>query len=97
MCRWLLELELELIKPKLIVAMGATAAQALTGDGSGIASRRGAVNAYGNGGTLLITYHPSAILRASTEHQVLALKKHFFADVVLAITSVALPGVPIHP
>ena len=30
-CRWWLDKELELIKPSLIVAMGATAARALTG------------------------------------------------------------------
>ena len=84
MCRWLLELELQLVKPKLIVAMGATALQALTGDGGGISSRRGHVDDARDGSKLLITYHPSAILRAANPQKSKELKNHFFADVVLA-------------
>ncbi len=88
MCRWLLELELELVKPRLIVAMGATALHALTGDGSGISSRRGRVDGAGNGAKLLITYHPSAILRAGDRQKSEELRNHFFTDVVLAANTV---------
>lgn len=85
LCRWWLEHELELVKPGVIVAMGATALQALTGDGDGVSSRRGSVDEAGNGAKLVITYHPSAILRAGTGPKSEELKNHFFTDVQLAV------------
>ena len=84
MCRWLLELEIELVKPRLIVAMGSTALQALTGDGLGISSRRGHIDDAGNGSKLLITYHPSAILRSAHPQKSDELKNQFLADITLA-------------
>ena len=91
-CRWWLEREIELVRPKLIVAMGATALQALTGDGSSIISRRGYVEDSGDGAKLLTTYHPSAILRAGNMQKSEELKSHFFADVALAARCVGLFG-----
>lgn len=40
-CRWWLDAELAQVKPRLIIAMGATAAQALTNNGTAILARRG--------------------------------------------------------
>ena len=62
-CRWWLDQEIALVKPKLIVAMGATAAEALTGDGAGITRRRGCIEEGLHGVPVLITVHPSYILR----------------------------------
>ena len=84
MCRWLLELEIELVRPKLIVAMGATALQALTGDGGNISSRRGKIEHAGNGANVMVTYHPAALLRAMDPRTSQELKNHFLADVALA-------------
>ena len=62
-CRWWLDLERRLVRPQVILAMGATAAEALTGSGTGIARRRGHVETLEDGTPLLVTWHPSYILR----------------------------------
>jgi uracil-DNA glycosylase len=63
-CRPWLEREVERIRPRVIVAMGATAAQALTHANLGVAASRGRrLQAYG--AKLIVTYHPSAVLRAA--------------------------------
>ena len=62
--RWWLDLELALVKPKLIVAMGATAAKALIGKAIKITDARGRIMSSSRGGpTILITVHPSYLLR----------------------------------
>ena len=65
-CRWWLERERAAIKPALTVALGATAALALTGDGKAITKRRGTVETGLDGGPVFITFHPSAALRGAT-------------------------------
>ncbi|NNE52982.1 MAG: UdgX family uracil-DNA binding protein [Sulfitobacter sp.] len=62
-CRWWLDQEIALIRPKLILAMGATAAQALTGQSKGILSRRGCMENGLHGVPVFLTLHPSALLR----------------------------------
>lgn len=62
-CKWWLDLERQLLRPKLIVAMGATAAQALTGSGAGLLKRRGTVETGPDGVPVLVSIHPSYILR----------------------------------
>lgn len=64
-CRWWLDLELSLVRPRAIVALGSTAAHALTGSGTELSRRRGTVEVSRNGIPVLITYHPSYILRLS--------------------------------
>ncbi len=64
-CRWWLEMERTLLKPRLIVALGATAALALTGNGQDILSRRGNIEHLPDGTPVLITLHPAHILRSS--------------------------------
>jgi uracil-DNA glycosylase family 4 len=54
--------QIELIKPKLILAMGRFAAQTLLGTGASIASLRGRVHRYA-GVPLIVTYHPAYLLR----------------------------------
>ena len=60
--RWLFE-EIQAIGPRLIVALGATAAQGLAGRAIPIHSNRGAVLDVANGLRVLVTIHPSALLR----------------------------------
>lgn len=64
-CRWWLDAEIAQVKPKLILAMGATAAQSLTGNGKGILSRQGSVETGNSGLPVLITLHPSYLLRVA--------------------------------
>jgi uracil-DNA glycosylase len=62
-CRPWLEAELQLIGPRIIVCLGATAAQALLGRDFRVTKNRGEV-IDGPFGTTVATYHPSAVLRA---------------------------------
>jgi uracil-DNA glycosylase len=54
--------QIELIKPKLILAMGRFAAQTLLKSDASIASLRGRVHRYA-GVPLIVTYHPAYLLR----------------------------------
>jgi uracil-DNA glycosylase len=62
-CRWWLDRELSLVKPNLVVALGATAARELTGRAVILARERGKLLRFANGLGLLVTIHPSAVLR----------------------------------
>lgn len=62
-CKWWLETERKLVKPRLIVALGATAAESLTGSGNGILSRRGRLEETTDGAPVFLTIHPSFLLR----------------------------------
>jgi uracil-DNA glycosylase family protein len=64
--RWLLD-EIEAIGPRLVVALGATAAQGLTGRAIPVGANRGAVLDVANGLRVFITIHPSALLRLEDE------------------------------
>jgi uracil-DNA glycosylase family 4 len=54
--------QLELIKPKVIIAFGNFAAQTLLNTKDGVGKLRGAVHTY-EGIPLVVTYHPAALLR----------------------------------
>lgn len=62
-CRWWLGLELAFVKPKISLALGASAALALTDDRSPLAARRGKLETGIHGGKVLISWHPAHILR----------------------------------
>lgn len=62
-CAWWLRTEVALVKPKLILAMGASAARATTGNGAGILKRRGTVETGLDGVPVFLTSHPSHLLR----------------------------------
>jgi DNA polymerase len=59
--RWWLQKELDLVKPKLVVALGATAARALAGKPLAVGANRGPILLDGRPG--FITIHPSFLLR----------------------------------
>lgn len=65
-CKPWLEAEIEALRPRIIVGLGLTAAKALTGHGFKMKEGRG--KWIDSGETrILITYHPSAVLRAASE------------------------------
>ena len=66
-CRPWLDAELETVKPKLIVALGATAAQGLLGSSFRITQAHGKVQEVAGLPPIIATLHPSAILRAQTD------------------------------
>jgi DNA polymerase len=75
--RWWLEKELDLVKPKLVVALGATAALALAGKPLAVGKNRGPRMLDGRPG--FITVHPSFLLRMPDKDKAPAWKQ-FVAD-----------------
>ncbi len=63
-CRPWLEAEIALVKPKVIVALGATAAQALLGPKFRVTKQRGEFLESALAPYIMATVHPSSILRA---------------------------------
>jgi uracil-DNA glycosylase len=77
--RWLIG-EIEAIAPQIVVALGATAAQSLVGRPVPILSNRGEVLDLPSGLQVLITVHPSALLRLRDEHVRRAAYEAFVGD-----------------
>jgi len=63
-CRPWLDAELERVQPRVVVALGATAAQALLGKSFKVTERRGQFVEWDRAPLILATVHPSSILRA---------------------------------
>ena len=66
-CRPWLEAELRLVKPKLLVCLGATAAQAIFGPSFRVTRERGKVLSSNFAPRVLATVHPSSLLRQPDE------------------------------
>ena len=76
-CKWWLDRELAVVRPKLVVALGGTAGQALFGRVVRVLSERGRIVDDPRGFRLLLTVHPSMILRVPD-----AAKESAFRDFV---------------
>ncbi len=79
-CKWWLDLELGIISPKLTVALGATAVRSLTGRPGKIEQMRGHVWETSDGRPLLVTVHPSALLRLREDEMRRRGMTRFVAD-----------------
>ncbi len=66
-CQAWLRAELEVVQPRVLVLLGATAAQSLLGPAFSVTRDRGLVEPGVDGFTTVATVHPSAILRARDE------------------------------
>ncbi|QJU60548.1 UdgX family uracil-DNA binding protein [Sphingomonas sp. AP4-R1] len=62
-CRWWIDQERTLIQPRLIVALGATAARSVLGKAVTIAATRGTPHPLADGSEAWVTVHPSYLLR----------------------------------
>ena len=62
-CRWWIESERAIVKPKLVLAMGASAARGMLGKTVSISKVRGAPIPLEDGSELWVTAHPSYLLR----------------------------------
>jgi uracil-DNA glycosylase len=62
-CRWWLEAERDLVKPRLVLALGASAARGLLGRTVSVTRERGRAIMLDDGAELWITAHPSYLLR----------------------------------
>jgi DNA polymerase len=79
-CAWWLGGELELLRPDLIVALGATALYALMGRSGGLTRERGHVLPAATGTPILVTIHPSYLLRIRDHDDRESERQRFISD-----------------
>ena len=79
-CRVWLELELRLVDPDIVVALGATAAQALLGRAFRVTKERGKLVSSPLAKRVVATVHPSSILRAPDDEARRAEMRAFVRD-----------------
>ena len=79
-CRWWIDHELSMIKPDLVVAMGATAAHSLLGKAVPITRMRGEIVTREDGLRVFLTIHPSFILRIREQDEAQAERNRFLKD-----------------
>lgn len=82
-CKPWLEAEREVVHPKVVVCLGATAAQAMLGRAVSIGRERGKFFDGEHGEAVLITIHPSSILRHREKSEREAEYRGFLADMRL--------------
>jgi DNA polymerase len=69
-CRWWLDGERAIVQPKVILALGGSAARGLLGKAVTISRSRGHPHPLDDGSELWVTAHPSYLLRLSDEKKV---------------------------
>ncbi len=82
---WLLQ-QIEIIEPRVIVALGATAMAGLLGETATMSSLRGRWHAF-HGTPLMATYHPAYLLR----NQSLSEKRKVWEDMLLVLERLGKP------
>ena len=83
-CQVWLELELRSIAPRLVVALGATAVRSLLGPKGRVLRDRGRTFPRPDGADVLVTVHPSSILRSPDDASRRAAYRDFVADLAAA-------------
>jgi len=83
-CKIWLERERELVKPSTIIALGVIAARSLTGKTVTIAKMRRTPAELADGTKLVVTIHPSALLRIEDGNDKQAAYRAFVADLKAA-------------
>src|SRR6476660_6687511 len=84
-CRPWLEAELRIVKPNLVVAMGATASHTIFGPGFRVTRERGKMLSSKLAPRVLATVHPSSLLRQTDEASRKREYKHFVLDLRAAV------------
>jgi uracil-DNA glycosylase len=79
-CKYWLVNEVKIVRPKLILAMGATAIGALTGSDKNVTARRGQIEKLNTETQVLPTFHPAAILRMQDPEKSDEMKRQFYSD-----------------
>jgi len=82
-CMPWLRMEIELVRPEVIVCLGATAGQALLGKGFSVTRERGRFLESRYAPFVLATVHPSALLRIREHDERHEAFEHFVADLKL--------------
>jgi DNA polymerase len=90
-CRPWLDTEIALVRPRAIVCLGATAAQALLGKSFRVTKHRGEFVRSTLAPLVMATVHPSSILRAPDDESRRAEMKRFTGDLVKLARTLAAP------
>jgi len=88
-CRWWIDQERAIVRPRLVIAMGATAARSLTGRAVTVGQERGRPVALPDGTPCWITVHPSYLLRLPPDADAEAEFARYVADIRSAVESLA--------
>ena len=88
-CRPWMEAELRLVRPKLLVCLGSTAAQAIFGPSFRVTKQRGVVLESTFAAKVLATVHPSSLLRQPDEEERAHEYGRFVADLRVAAKAAA--------
>jgi DNA polymerase len=97
-CAPWLEAEIRVVRPRAVVCLGATAAQALLGRTFKVTERRGEILATPLAPIAMATVHPSSILRAPDDAARRAELERLVQDLAgLAAALRAAPGAPASP
>jgi DNA polymerase len=91
-CRPWLDLELEMVRPDVLVMLGATAAQALLGRDFRVTERHGELMDAPPGPRLLATFHPSSVLRARTPEDRETQRRALVDDLAVARNALGQAG-----
>lgn len=83
-CSWWLRREVELVRPKIIVAMGASALRGLTGESLPVRESRGKLIELAEGRRLVVTTHPAYLLRLQDEQEKRLAWRAFLDDLAQA-------------
>jgi uracil-DNA glycosylase family protein len=75
-----LDREIAAMRPRIIVALGATALRAVLGRKVAVGAARARTLTHGSGAQVVATYHPSAVLRAPDETSRAELYGYLVAD-----------------
>lgn len=84
-CAWWLGAEFDIMQPKLIVALGATALYSLFGNAVKVTAQRGHILQPANHPPVLVTIHPSYLLRIRDKTDAGKARKDFVNDLKQAI------------
>ncbi len=87
-CRPWLEAEIGVVKPRMLVLLGATAAQSVMGSAFRVSKQRGEVLLSSFGIPAVATVHPSSILRATDDESREAAMSSLIADLKVAAGNV---------
>jgi len=82
-CRWWLDQERAILRPRIIVALGATAARAMLGKAVTISATRGTAIPLEDGAEGWVTVHPSYLLRLPDEDRRAEEQARFVADLAM--------------
>lgn len=79
-CRPWLEVEIDRVRPRVVVLLGATAAQAVLGNKFRVTQQRGEILPFSLAPYAMATVHPSSILRAPDDESRQRERLHFVRD-----------------